>query len=254
MITIMHHVSDQLALFLVLATTLVACAEPKADPRMADEPINVLTVGGGTWHDFDRWFHEEDAAILENAGALVAYVDAPADVVPALDTVDVLRLTTNQPLPEDVRRGIVEFVEAGKGLVVEHSGAWYNWEDWPRYNSEFVGGGARSHREYGSFEVHVVAPDHPIMGGVPTRFTIDDELYRFQQDPDGSSIHILATAEETETGDVYPIIWTVQHPNGRILVNTLGHDGAAHQHPAYVRILQNSVQWMARIKHAKREP
>jgi type 1 glutamine amidotransferase len=91
-----------------------------------------------------------------------------------------------------------------------------------------------------------VKPDHAIMRGVPSSFTVEDELYRFLPDTAGPSVTVLATAREEATGRVYPIVWTVQHSNGRIIVNTLGHDGVAHAHPAYQRILQNSLRWAGR--------
>lgn len=246
---IMHLLKRKPALFILLVSACVvsACAQPQAVPSEEAEPVDVLTMGGGSSHDFDRWYDQQDAATLHRAGATAAYADVPADLLAALDTIDVLRFSTNQPLPSsDLRQRIFDLVDVGKGLVIEHPGAWYNYQDWPEYNRVLVGGGTRSHRDYGSFEVNVVAPDHSVMAGVPSTFTIEDELYRFERDPEGSPIEILATAEEMETGEVYPIVWTVHHPNGRIVVNTLGHDGAAHEHPAYARIVQNSVNWAAR--------
>src|SRR2546428_1732187 len=45
----------------------------------------VLIVGGGSSHDFDRWFNQEDSKILSAAGrATVTYTDKPDDVQPAL--------------------------------------------------------------------------------------------------------------------------------------------------------------------------
>ncbi len=241
-------------MLLLAAVGMSACGQPRGDaartasrPAESAEPINVLTLGGGTAHDFDRWFNEEDADILESVGIVFSYTDAPDRVPGALDTLDVLRITSNQPMQgSDLREGIFNFVDSGKGLVIGHAGAWYNWPDWPEFNRELVGGGTRSHLDYGAFEVEIARPDHPVMENVPATFTIEDELYRFEQDANGSAIEVLATAEEQETGEVYPIVWTVDHANGRIVVNTLGHDGAAHQHPAYTQILKNSVRWAAR--------
>ena len=245
--TMLLHATKR-ASFLLLATlTVSACAQAQPAPSGAPDPIAVLTAGGGASHDFDRWFHEEDAGVLEEAGMHAAYTDMPAHILPALDTLDVLRIVTNQPMTApELHEGVFYFVGAGKGLVIGHPGAWYNWSNWPEYNRELVGGGARSHRQYGAFTVQVIEPDHPVMAGVPAEFIIEDELYRSERDPDGSSIHVLAKAEEVETGETYPIVWTVHRTNGRIVVNTLGHDGAAHQHPAYARILRNSVEWAAR--------
>src|SRR5690606_23915645 len=108
-----------------------------------------------------------------------------------------------------------------------------------------VGGGSRGHRAYGEFTVEVTQPDHPIMEGVPASFTLADELYHFERDDAATPITVLATAREEETGTVFPIVWTVDLPQGRVVVNTLGHDGAAHAHPAYKKILQNSLAWVS---------
>ena len=38
----------------------------------------------------------------------------------------------------------------------------------------------------------------------------------------------------------------MKHPKARIVCITLGHDGKAHEHPAYKTLLQNSLAWAAR--------
>ena len=235
-----------LCLLLVLAASTVP-AGAQAPTEDASDPVRVLIVGGDQHHDFDQWFGEVDSATLEAAGAEATYTENPKHILPALETLDVLRLTNNQPLPgSDLRDGIFNFVGAGKGLLIDHAGAWYSWADWPAFNRDLVGGGVRGHRAYGTFAVAVADTTHPVMAGVPETFTIEDELYRLEQDPEGPALHVLATAQDPETGDVFPVVWTVAHTNGRIVVNTLGHDGAAHHHPAYRQILQNSLRWAGR--------
>lgn len=226
-----------------------ACApsvHPTSDSAAVPTP-RVLIVGGDQHHDFDRWFNEATAATLEAAGADVRYTDVPSRILPALSEIDVLYLTNNQALPgTELRDGIFAFVDAGKGLLIGHAAGWYSWGDWPAYNRELVGGGTRSHLRFGEFQVTVADPEHPIMQGVPATFTIRDELYRFERDPEGPPIHVLATGKDEQTGTVYPVAWTVDRSSGRIVVNTLGHDGEAHSHPAYQTILQNSLRWVSR--------
>lgn len=221
---------------------LPACSAGSGS-ESAPSATRVLIVGGGSSHDFAKWFDAGDAATLSAAGAEVDYTDVPADILPAIAELDVLYLSNNQPLPDpELRNAIFEMVDAGKGLIVGHAASWYNWEDWPEYNRVLVGGGARGHREYGEFEVRVTMPDHPIMRDVPASFTLEDELYYVVPEA-GADLTVLAEAREPETDAVYPIVWTRRHGNGRIVVNTLGHDGAAHEHPAYQRILENSLRW-----------
>jgi type 1 glutamine amidotransferase len=145
-----------------------------------------------------------------------------------------------------LRKAIFDFVDAGKGLLLVHPALWYNWPDWPDYNRTLAGGGARSHDKYGEFEVRVEKLKHPVMAGVPDSFKISDELYHFEPDKDGAAIEVLANARNLQSGKTYPSIWIVKHPKARIVCIALGHDGAAHELPAYQTILQNAVKWAAR--------
>jgi type 1 glutamine amidotransferase len=225
--------------------TQSACAGSTVGAAGGAENPSVLIVGGGSSHDFPTWFQRADSATLAGAGASVSYTAAPAEVAARLAAADVLYQTANQPLADPaLREAVFRHVAAGKGLIIGHAGTWYNWRDWPEYNRTLVSGGARAHRRYGEFTVNVTEPSHPVMRGVPATFTLQDELYRFLPDSAGPEIRVLATAREEETGQVYPIVWTVANTGGRILVNTLGHDAASHEHPAYQRILQNALRWV----------
>lgn len=210
------------------------------------DPPMVLIVGGHEHHDFERWFNEEDSATIAKTGATVSYTDEPDAILPQLLELDILYLSNNQPLPDtDLHRAIHDFVDSGNGLMIVHAAGWYIWQnDWPEYYRDFVGGGTRSHPPLGEFEVYVTDPDHPLMDGVPARFTITDELYRFDRDEEGAEMHILAKGIEAETGEEYPVAWTVTYGDGRVVNITLGHDGDAHQHPAYRALLQNSIEWL----------
>jgi putative heme-binding domain-containing protein len=207
----------------------------------------VLIVGGGSSHDFARWFNQEDVKTLSAGGlAAVKYTDKPDDILPALKNLDVLYLSNNQPIADAAaRKAIFDFAESGKGLLLVHPALWYNWNDWPEYNRVLVGGGAKSHDRYGEFEVRVSAPQHPVMAGVPDSFNISDELYHFVPDKEGAAMEVLATGRNLTDGKTYPVVWITKHPKARIVCITLGHDGKAHEHPAFKTILQNSLKWAA---------
>lgn len=233
---------QSLVILIFMAVTVIAQPDSSSS--------NVLIVGGGNAHDFDRWFNLEDSKTIAETGALVRYTNHPENIEAVLPELDILYLSNNQPMlaTEEFRHSIFDFVESGKGLLLVHPSIWYNWEDWPEYNRELVGGGSRSHPPYGEFDVSVTDPDHPVMEGVPDQFTIKDELYRFEKDSEGVDIHVLATGLEEETGTEYPVVWTAGYGQGRIVGITLGHDGEAHQHPAYIRLLQNSVKWLMKTE------
>ena len=62
----------------------------------------------------------------------------------------------------------------------------------------------------------------------------------------GTPIKVLATAYSAARNKTYPQVYVVEHPKTRIAAITLGHDGVAHSHPAYQRLLKNAVLWTAR--------
>jgi putative membrane-bound dehydrogenase-like protein len=202
----------------------------------------ILVVGGGSSHDFEKWFNKGDAALL---GA--DYTSVPDRIADGLSSRSVLYLSNNQPIGDAaVRKSIFDFVEAGKGLMLVHPACWYNWKDWPEYNKQLVGGGSRGHEKYQEFEVTLSDEASPITAGVSKTFRVKDELYQFVKDPEGPEIQVLAKGKSLESGKEYPVVWTVKHPKGRIVCITLGHDGAAHDHEAYKKLLQNAAAWAAK--------
>lgn len=245
---LLNSKSVQFGLILICFSWFTSgCSQTERNQNAAtgNDQSNVLIVGGGEHHDFDQWFHYADSTTISESGAVVNYTDRPQSILPALPQLDVLYLSNNQPLPDpELRQGVFDFVESGNGLLLVHAATWYSWEDWPEFNRELVSGGSRSHGPYGEFEVRVVDEGHPLMESVPASFRISDELYRFENDPEGPEITVLAVGIEPDTGTEYPVVWIVNHHEGRIVCMTLGHDGESHNHPAYQAILTNSVEWL----------
>jgi type 1 glutamine amidotransferase len=207
----------------------------------------ILIVGGGSSHDFNRWFNETDVATLSAGGKnSVNYTGSISEVLPALKDISVLYLCNNQPMTDpQLRKAIFDFADSGHGLLLVHPAVWYNWKDWPEYNRVLVGGGTTSHDKYGEFEVIVKTPDHPVMAGIPAKFKITDELYHFEPDPKGTPIEVLAAGKNLATGKTYPVVWLVKHPRARIVCCALGHDAKAHELPAYQALLRNAAKWAA---------
>jgi hypothetical protein len=78
-----------------------------------DKPITALIVGGGSSHDFNKWFNQADSATLggENR-ASVNYTDQPSAIAPALKDIDVLYQSSNQKMEDPMlRKAILEFAE-----------------------------------------------------------------------------------------------------------------------------------------------
>ncbi len=238
------------------APAAASTAAPAPAPASAEKPaasavgdlskVRILAVGGGSSHDFKRWFGDADkVTISELHPASIVYTENPSDIGTAAANSDVLILSTNQPLSAEARQGIFEMANAGKGLILIHPGLWYNWANFPEYNRELAGGGAHGHDRYGEFQVDVVNRNHPVTAGLPANFKIRDELYNFMVDPQGTPIEVLAQATSPLSGKTFPQVWIVKHPKAKIVGITLGHDGAAHDLPEYKQLLQNALRWVS---------
>jgi len=208
----------------------------------------VLLVGGGSSHDYQKFFNGTDSATLKAAGFSVNYTEDGATTARELPHVDVAVLSVNSPkwATPECRKAVMDFVDAGKGLVLLHPGLWYNYGNWPEYNRVLAGGGARGHDALGEFTVNVLKQDHPIMKGVPASFKITDELYYMTPDTNGTPIEVLAeTSPSKKFQHPHPSVFVVQHPKARIVGIALGHDARAHDLPPFRTLLENSVRWAA---------
>jgi len=211
------------------------------------KPIRVLMVGGGSSHDFNLWYKGADVTTLERGNfAQVTYVDDVKEILHYLPTVDVLFLSNNQPMEDaNTRKAILDFVAAGKGVVLAHAALWYNWKDWPVYNQKLVSGGTNNHDSYGNFEVALSKKKHPVTKGVDKKFELKDELYHYKVDETGPGIKVLAIAQKAGSETSYPSVFVVNNPNARIVAIALGHDAASHDILNYQTLIRNAVKWVA---------
>lgn len=239
---------SMLTTFLVFALGIslsIAGIADKTPPLK--KTIQVLMVGGGASHDFDKWYKGTDVETLSRDGfANVRYTDNTDSIKFYLNDIDVLYLTNNQPIQDiGTRKAIMDFVDSGKGLVLAHAALWYNWDDWHEYNLLLASGGSRGHDKYGLFDIYVENNKHPLMKGVPKKFSLKDELYYFKVDPAGKGVEVLATAMTKESVG-FPSVFVVNHPKSRIVGITLGHDGESHELEVYHKLLRNAIRWTAK--------
>ena len=205
----------------------------------------VLIMGAGhPGHDFKKLFGQMDGAIFAGGDARVDFSGDTIEVSPHLEKAEFLVLSNNKPYSDKWKSAIFDYADSGKSMLIIHPATWYNWKDWPEYNRQIVGGGSTSHEKLGEFDVIIKKPDHPLAKGVPETFAIFDELYRWNPDPEGPGIEVIAIGRGRESGKEYPVLWVVKHPKSRVIGNTLGHGIPAHENPAYKQIIHNIRDWV----------
>ncbi|MBM4039094.1 MAG: ThuA domain-containing protein [Planctomycetes bacterium] len=176
--------------------------------------------------------------------------------------------------PKEANDGLAKFVEGGGGLVFYHAAvfAFPQWAEWNKmmgmgwrganYGERVAlddegklvkmaknEGPGSGHGPSHAFEVRVRDKEHPVMKGVPEKWThVKDELYHGMRGP-CENMAILATAfsaKETKgTGMHEPMVWTVAYGKARVFVSVLGHDVSSTAVPDTATLLVRGTEWAA---------
>ncbi len=151
-------------------------------------------------------------------------------------------------LDEKGKQNLRDFVESGKGIVVLHHGV-LNFQKWPWWYEEVVGGRYRLDREgnipnstvkFG--EEHLITPagEHPITAGIGP-FHVTDETYKgLFISP---KITPLLTTDNPTSDRV--VAWIRPCTTSKVVFIQLGHDHSPFRHPSYRALVHNSILWTA---------
>jgi len=105
-------------------------------------------------------------------------------------------------------------------------------------------GEGSAHAPIGTFQIHTLDSDHPIMSGLPeTWMQADDELYYNLRGPD-TNVQVLAVAEAPD-GTYSPQAWVRNHGDGRIFCLTPGHHEPGASSTGFITLLARGIEWAA---------
>jgi len=146
----------------------------------------------------------------------------------------VLIYTTSGALTEAQEKGLVSFVQNGKGLVGIHSAtdSFHNSDAyWKLLAGRFVGHGS------GTFKVKITGKNHVIVQGM-SDFEITDETYRHTFHKDSKPIVLMRREEDGE-----PAAWVQYYGKGRVFVTGLGHGKEAWENPSFQKLIERALLW-----------
>jgi len=183
------------------------------------------------------------------------------------------------PPPEPFRRNFRRLLDEGFGFVFLHH-ALAGWPAWPEYG-EIIGGRFlyqpmqvrgtlcqdSGYRQDVTHQVRVLAGGHPVVEGLPERFTMTDELYLAEVFED-SVVPLLASdygfvdsnfhsAALALAGEMYsnrgwshqrgsPLVGWARRESASPLVYLQGGDGpSAYADPNYRRLVDNAIHWVS---------
>jgi type 1 glutamine amidotransferase len=210
-------------------------------------PVKGLLITGG---------HEHEASFYK---LFDGYRDLPHLPVAATSTAfrgdlrgkyDVLIMYDfTRHLDDGSKKNLRDFVESGGGVVVLHH-ALLNYQDWPWWYKEAVGGSYRLQKEQGipsstvkDREHFFVTPDeqHPITAHLD-RFHLVDEAYkRMWIAPE---VRPLLYTDNPQSDRL--VAWVGPSAGFRVVAIQLGHGPAAFIHSTYRALVHNAVLWAAK--------
>ena len=131
---------------------------------------------------------------------------------------------------------LVQWVESGGNVMALHS-ATVAARSEPRLRA-LLGGAFVDHPPYCEIQIRPTGAAHSTTRGI-VPFVVSDELYRHELEP-GIDVHLVASDGKGE----HPVAWTRCVQTGRVSYLGLGHDVASWHHPAFSRLLRQSIAWL----------
>jgi type 1 glutamine amidotransferase len=210
------------------------------------EAVRGLLITGG--HDHETSFYTlfdgyKDLARMPVTSSTTAF---QSDLRGKYDVL--IMYDFSRDLNETGKKNLRAFVESGKGIVVLHH-ALLNYQQWPWWYEDVVGGRYRLQREgnipsstYKGDQQIFVTPEgeHPITAGIGA-FQVVDETYKHMW-ISGRVRPLLTT--DNPNSDRF-LAWIGPCATSRVVAIQLGHGPTVFSHPGYRTLVHNAILWSA---------
>ena len=251
--------SVALAMLAALCLTVAPGAQQNSAPQggraAATRPVRALYVTGGGFHDFVKM-----EAILPPAMSERANVTWTIDHTAGKSTDVLIERHKNTDWAKEfdvvlynmsfsfvvdvpwIERLVAAHRDSGVGAVILHGAVHSYRRSESRAWGELMGAFSLRHDAQRPMTVETVAPDHPIMRGVPQKWeTIPEELYELEKV--WPSMTPLAQSFSIESKKTYPVMWTNTHGKAKVFVTSLGHNTEMIANPLYLDIVGRGLLW-----------
>ncbi len=157
------------------------------------------------------------------------------------------------------------WLENGGAWIGLHSAGDSSHKTWPWYDTNIIGPefiGHPADPQFQDAKLVTLAPDHPIMNGIPSEWVQNDEWYSYDGVPQDFGLTPLVGLDETSYspknevyGDVsdlrmgptpieHPVVWVGEIGKGRVAYSAIGHNHTSYDYPIYRQLLTNTFNWV----------
>ena len=132
--------------------------------------------------------------------------------------------------------------DSGVGAVILHGAVHSYRRSETRAWGELMGAFSLRHDAQRPLTIETVAPNHPIMRGMPQKWeTIPEELYVLERV--WPTMVPLAQSFSVESKRSYPNIWTNTYGKAKVFVTSLGHNTEMIANPMYIDMVARALLW-----------
>jgi type 1 glutamine amidotransferase len=210
----------------------------------------LILSGGGAysdpWHPFAET-SERLAEVLRDADFEVEITDDVEEAVAELGGVDLI-VPNAAAGPESDKRGaarlgVLGFLEAGGGVLAVHVGTatLAAIPEWEAVTGMAWVDGQSMHPKVGPSHVLVYPDRHPIAEPL-TDFDLIDERYTHLRLADD----VVPFVAHDYEGAIHPLVWAREYGAGRIVVDTLAHNGESFDSPEHRLLIARAARWATR--------
>lgn len=203
----------------------------------------------------NNWFLYE----TEEGGAFNRDQLAHFDVV-------IFNNSTGRVLNQEQQSALENYVAQGGNLIGIHGSGDNSHEHWPWYEQNFIGARFSHHALNPQLQeaeiIMTEQPDSLLTKGLPTMWKHTDEWYVFFENPKEKGFTVLYNIngekikpdgnllwikdKDFGMGKDHPVAWFRKTGNGLTFYTSIGHNADAWRQPAFVQMLENVINELAK--------
>lgn len=223
-------------ILILVITFLLLLSTQQSFAQESENRLHILFLGDDGHHQpMER--SQQIIPYLASRGIYVHYTERQEDLnLENLNQFDgVIFYGNRMGLTGTQESALFNYINEGGGLVAIHSAS----AMFPESDSyiNLVGGAFKAHGT-DTFTVKQVAPDHPIISGLPELESWDETYVHMKHNPDKEVLSVRIEGEHQE-----PWTWVRNQGKGRVFYTAWGHDERTWSKMAFKQLIEQGLRW-----------